>query len=269
MDRLWIVWACVNQLQRNLSGSPIVITYFSECKSRGIQNENGVGGIQRGWKSKWIEPRFSFKSSRSNGKTTMEKSKENWTARTYQEKVSFIWNSFAGKVQLYWEPLCILRNVELMQWFIFVIIFEWTHDRMTLKLMRGILHHMNNSYPFYSFFLYTTCIVYIVLNLLYSSSILFEHYFLVLSDGHLNQRKKKPLLRRLLVLSNRFSWRHKFRSRLMNQSKIIMMDRPVVWRYLVFHWKCAMQINQQRLSEHRNNQHRHYRLALILIFSVK
>ena len=80
-----------------MSDLPIVITYFSECKSRGVQNENGVGSLQRGWKSKWIQFRFSFKSSRSNGKTTMAKSKENWITGTYQEKVSLLSSQFRGQ----------------------------------------------------------------------------------------------------------------------------------------------------------------------------
>ena len=80
-----------------MSDLPIVITYFSECKSRGVQNENGVGSFQGGWKSKWIQFRFSFKSSRSNGKTTMAKSKENWITGTYQEKVSLLLKQFRGQ----------------------------------------------------------------------------------------------------------------------------------------------------------------------------
>ena len=62
--------------------------------------------------------------------------------------------------------------------------------------MRRILHHMNNSNLFTLF-----SDVYIVHNLL----IIFLHSFLVLNDGHLNQKKKKRPLRRLLVLFSRFS----------------------------------------------------------------
>jgi len=73
------VGACTSEtpeMSDNFTDS-FLITYFSECKSRGIQNENGIGSFQRGRKSKRFKLRFSFKSSRSNGKKTMEKSKEN------------------------------------------------------------------------------------------------------------------------------------------------------------------------------------------------
>jgi len=61
--------------------------------------------------------------------------------------------------------------------------------------MRRILHHMNNSNLFTLF-----SDIYIVHNLL-----IILHSFLVLNDGHLNQKKKKRPLRRLLVLFSRFS----------------------------------------------------------------
>ena len=46
---LWIVWARVlgfNVRKFDFFDS-FLITYFSECKSRGIQNENGIGSFQR------------------------------------------------------------------------------------------------------------------------------------------------------------------------------------------------------------------------------
>ena len=44
------VGACISETPEmsDIFTDSFLITYFSECKSRGVQNENGIGSIQRG-----------------------------------------------------------------------------------------------------------------------------------------------------------------------------------------------------------------------------